>query len=266
MFKPLCRKYGVSIDIKQSERSYRIYTETNIIEKNKDFINLIKNKQFYDLITELNSDMIDELKTRHTDDINILLEKNKTLEDRLLEVDKQAHGYAMKACNEIKHDDYVTKKVKDLKERTKNTILYQPEPEPAPAPTPEPVIENVNKIHYCNQKGCQDNCEISNDFYFTCKSCGNRGCTDNNITGCYKRECETCNNSICKTCVRTYGNSMHPRCKNHPYKKDPEPEPESSEEEEEPQPVPQQILKLPFGYVAINNPIGTNGKPKVSRR
>jgi hypothetical protein len=62
MFKPLCRKYGVSIDIKQSERSYRIYTETSIIEKNKNFIDLIKNKKFYDLITELNSDMIDELK------------------------------------------------------------------------------------------------------------------------------------------------------------------------------------------------------------
>ena len=62
MFKPLCRKYGVSIDIKQSERSYRIYTETCIIEKNKNFIDLIKNKKFYDLITELNSDMIDELK------------------------------------------------------------------------------------------------------------------------------------------------------------------------------------------------------------
>jgi len=61
MFKPLCKKYGVSIDIKQSERSYRIYTETNIIEKHKDFISLIKNKKFYDLITELNSDMIDEL-------------------------------------------------------------------------------------------------------------------------------------------------------------------------------------------------------------
>jgi len=62
MFKPLCRKYGVSIDIKQSDRSYRIYTETSIIEKNKNFIDLIKNKKFYDLITELNSDMIDELK------------------------------------------------------------------------------------------------------------------------------------------------------------------------------------------------------------
>ena len=62
MFKPLCKKYGVSIDIKQSERCYRIYTETNIIEKHRKFIDLIKNKQFYDLITKLNSDMIDELK------------------------------------------------------------------------------------------------------------------------------------------------------------------------------------------------------------
>ena len=62
MFKPLCRKYGVSIDLKQSERSYRIYTESVINDKNKNFIDLIKNKQFYDLITELNSDMIDELK------------------------------------------------------------------------------------------------------------------------------------------------------------------------------------------------------------
>jgi len=61
MFKPLCKKYGVSIDIKQSERSYRIYTITSVTEKNKNFIDLIKNKQFYDLVTELNSDMIDEL-------------------------------------------------------------------------------------------------------------------------------------------------------------------------------------------------------------
>jgi hypothetical protein len=62
MFKPLCKKYGVSIGLKQSERSYRIFTETIVIEKHKDFIELIKNKKFYDLITELNSDMIDELK------------------------------------------------------------------------------------------------------------------------------------------------------------------------------------------------------------
>ena len=75
MFKPLCKKYGVSIDIKQTERSYRIYTETSIIEKNKNFIDLIKNKQFYDLITELNSDMIDELKviTSNGDSDNMLI-------------------------------------------------------------------------------------------------------------------------------------------------------------------------------------------------
>uniref|UniRef100_A0A6C0ILI1 START domain-containing protein n=1 Tax=viral metagenome TaxID=1070528 RepID=A0A6C0ILI1_9ZZZZ len=70
MFKPLCKKYGVSIGIKQSERSYRIYTETDVIEKHKDFIDLIKNKQFYDLITELNSDMIDELKVVKANDEN----------------------------------------------------------------------------------------------------------------------------------------------------------------------------------------------------
>ena len=79
MFKPLCRKYGVSIDIKQSERSYRIYTQTSIIEKHKNFIDLIKNKQFYDLVTELNSDMIDELKLVKTDgdsDTMLILFKN----------------------------------------------------------------------------------------------------------------------------------------------------------------------------------------------
>ena len=75
MFKPLCRKYGVSIDIKQSERSYRIYAETAVIDKNKNFIDLIKNKQFYDLVTELNSDMIDELSIvkSNTDSDNMLI-------------------------------------------------------------------------------------------------------------------------------------------------------------------------------------------------
>ena len=79
MFKPLCRKYGVSIDIKQSERYYRIYTQTPIIEKHKNFIDLIKNKQFYDLVTELNSDMIDELKivkTEGNSDTMLILFKN----------------------------------------------------------------------------------------------------------------------------------------------------------------------------------------------
>jgi hypothetical protein len=122
MFKPLCRKYGVSIDIKQTERSYRIYTETSIIEKNKNFINLIKNKQFYDLITELNSDMIDELKivksNGDSDNMLILfkdigsdisLSKNtKTLyfnNTLVIEDDKRVKLIGMVLKNECEDDD-----------------------------------------------------------------------------------------------------------------------------------------------------------------
>jgi hypothetical protein len=61
MFKTICKNHDIPIERNAKERMYRLFTSVKLSINNKHFIELIKNKQFYDLITMLNPDMIEEL-------------------------------------------------------------------------------------------------------------------------------------------------------------------------------------------------------------
>jgi hypothetical protein len=170
---------------------------------------------------------IDLLKTKHCQDMERLQESNAILHQRLNELSPQAALYANKAINDITDDRFAVHKIMDLKKRLEKSTLQVSEP--IPTPTPQPALKPKAQTFTCNTKGCCDGTSIVKSDYFTCKSCSNIACVNNDLTGCYKYECETCNVGICLTCVKTYGNRLRPRCKTHDIKA-PEPEPEEEEE------------------------------------
>ena len=155
MFKPLCRKYGVSIDIKQSERSYRIYAETAVIDKNKNFIDLIKNKQFYDLVTELNSDMIDELsivKSNADSDNMLILFKDVGSDISLSKTAKTLYFNNMLVIESDKHVKLIGKVLKNEDDEGDDDD--------------DEDADNKTKIEFINVTVKEENAKISIELLF----------------------------------------------------------------------------------------------------
>lgn len=140
---------------------------------------------------------------------------------------------------------------KDKEQSLKDEVLYwmNPDRRAGALPTPEPQVKPIEKCERAPKKPirntiedsdsdddleealaafqakqaaeksrtrpcvCGLNIDLADKDYFTCKSCNELRHSTNDLSHCYRWECERCNASVCMSCIKKAGgNKLHPLC------------------------------------------------------